>query len=86
VDRDFPDPAAKVATSWFGLHRTAVQWLAAMAGGENGYTLGVVRVDFHSAGCNFTDPPRVTVQVYPRRYAGEPPPQGESILSPWPIH
>jgi len=86
VDRNFNDPAAAAdVTSWFRLDSAHVQWLAAVAGGENGYTLGFVRADFSSGGCESSDPPRVTVQVYPRRYAQQPPPSGPSILRPWPI-
>jgi hypothetical protein len=85
VDRDYDDPTAETVTSWFPFHRVGVQWLAAVAGGENGYTLGIVRVDFRSGGCDFYDPPRVTVQIYPRRYAGQAPTGRESILTPWPI-
>jgi hypothetical protein len=63
-----------------------VQRLAAVAGGENGYTLGAVQVDFRPGGCGFYDPPRVTVQVYPRRPQGQVPPAGPGrILRPWPI-
>jgi len=88
VDRNFGDPASlHGVTSWFRFERlrghSRVLWLAAVAGGENGYTIGIVRVaGFRSGGCSSVDPPRVTVQVYPRRYAGQPPPRGESILSP----
>jgi hypothetical protein len=84
VDRNFNVPTG--ATSWFRFHRTRVQRLAAVAGGENGYTLGAVQADFRSGGCGFYDPPRVTVQVYPRRPQGQVPPAGPgSILRPWRI-
>jgi len=91
IDRTFGDPASlHGVTSWFRFERLRGQprvlWLAAVAGGENGYTIGIVRVaGFRSGGCGSVDPPRVNVQIYPRRYSGQPPPRGESILSPWPF-
>jgi len=84
VDRNFNVPTG--VTSWFRFHAARVQRLAAVAGGENGYTLGAVQADFRSGGCGFYDPPRVTVQVYPRRPQGQIPPAGPGrILRPWPI-
>lgn len=87
VDRNFGDPSfLHGRTSWFRFvplraRRPRVLWLAAVAGGEDGYTIGIVRV---AAGdCSSVDPPSVTVQVYPRRYAGQPPPPAaKSILRP----
>jgi hypothetical protein len=84
VDRSFNVPTG--IPSWFGFQGARVQRLAAVAGGENGYTLGAVQVDFRPGGCGFYDPPRVTVQVYPRRPQGQVPPAGPGrILRPWPI-
>jgi hypothetical protein len=58
VDRTFDDPATVAdVTRWFRFHRAQVEWLAAVAGGENGYTLGFVRADFSSGGCEFYEPP-----------------------------
>lgn len=84
VDRNINVPTG--ATTWFRLRSARVQRLAAVAGGENGYTVGAVQADFRSGGCGFYDPPRVIVQVYPRRPQGEVPPAGPgSILRPWPL-
>lgn len=84
VDRNFDVPGG--GTSWFRPSGARVQRLAAVAGGESGYTLGALQANFDSGGCGFYDPPRVTVQVYPRRPQGEVPPRGPGgILRPWPI-
>lgn len=86
LDRNFNHPTAVAdVTTWFRFDSAHAQWLAATACGENGYTLGFVRADFSSGGCESSDPPRVTVQVYPRRDAQQPPPSGPSSLRPWPI-
>jgi hypothetical protein len=56
-------------TSWFPCRNDDVQWLAAAAGGENETVVGVVRADFgYRGGEPSYSPPRVTVQLYPRRY------------------
>lgn len=57
--------------SWFGYSPERMQWLAAAASGENGTVVGWVRVTgYPSSGRDCTPymPPRVTIQVYPRRY------------------
>ena len=57
-------------TVWFPYRPSRVEWLAAAAGGENGVVVGWVRVAGYSAGegksCVTYDPPRVTIQIYPR--------------------
>lgn len=59
-------------TAWFPYRPSRVEWLAAAAGGENGTVVGWVRVVGYSAhvgkSCSGYAPPRVTVQIYPRRY------------------
>jgi hypothetical protein len=57
-------------TSWFRYSTSRVEWLAAVAGGENGNVVGSVRVvGFPRGGRNCApyDPPRATIQTYPRR-------------------
>jgi hypothetical protein len=57
--------------SWFRYSNRRVEWLAAAAGGENGTVVGWVRVvGYPGAGrnCAAYAPPRVTTQIYPRRY------------------
>ncbi|HZS30000.1 MAG TPA: hypothetical protein VFA37_01945 [Gaiellaceae bacterium] len=57
-------------TAWFPYRPSQVEWLAAAAGGENGVVVGWVRVIGYGAhagkSCSAYDPPRVTVQIYPR--------------------
>jgi hypothetical protein len=56
-------------TAWFPYRPSRVEWLAAAAGGENGVVVGWVRVVGYSTqkSCDAVyDPPRVTVQIYPR--------------------
>jgi hypothetical protein len=57
-------------TAWFPYTPSRIEWLAAAAGGENGVAVGWVRVAGYSAGeaksCVTYDPPRVTIQIYPR--------------------
>lgn len=57
-------------TAWFPYRPKRVEWLAAAAGGENGVVVGWVRVIGHSTrvgkSCSAYDPPRVTVQIFPR--------------------
>ena len=56
-------------TTWFPCRNDNVQRLAVAAGGENGTVVGVVRADFgYRHGEPHYSPPRVTVQLYPRRY------------------
>lgn len=58
-------------TSWFSYSDRRAQWLAAAAGGENGTVVGWVRVVGYPSSrhdCTVYAPPRVTVQIYPRRY------------------
>jgi hypothetical protein len=57
--------------TWFRYSARRVQWLAAAAGGENGTVVGWVRVAGYPRAepdCGPYAPPRVTVQIYPRRY------------------
>ncbi|HUJ55042.1 MAG TPA: hypothetical protein VLW49_03530 [Gaiellaceae bacterium] len=67
-------------TSWFRYTTRRVAWLAAAAGGENGTVVGWVRVVGYSRNSPYacddvSDPPRATVQIYPRDY----PPPGYSL-------
>ena len=59
-------------TSWFPYSGKRIQYLAAGSGGEEGTVVGVVRVNYGSPSrephCFNYAPPRVTVQIYPRRY------------------
>lgn len=58
-------------TSWFGYSDRRVLWLAVAAGGENGTVVGWVRVIGYPSSrhdCTVYAPPRVTAQIYPRRY------------------
>jgi hypothetical protein len=60
-------------TAWFPYRPDRVEWLAAAAGGENGNVVGWVRVlgygtDRANNPCSPNDPPRATVQVYPRGF------------------
>lgn len=61
------------STAWFPYGPNSVEWLAAASGGENGIVVGWVRVVGYSAhvgrSCSGYAPPRVTVQIYPRRSA-----------------
>ncbi len=62
-------------TTWFPSSARRVQQLAAAAGGENGTVVAVVRATGwakHGDACWFFNPPRVTVQLYPRRYYYRP--------------
>lgn len=67
-------------THWFRYTRRRIEWLAAAAGGENGTVVGWVRVIGYSrnslGACDDVhDPPRATIETYPRRY----PPPGFSL-------
>jgi hypothetical protein len=53
VDRNFNVPTG--VTSWFRFRAARVQRLAAVADGEDAYTLGAVQADFRSGGCGFYD-------------------------------
>ena len=56
-------------TTWFPCRNDDVQRLAVAAGGENGAVVGAVRAKFgYSGGQPHYSPPRVSVQLYPRRY------------------
>jgi hypothetical protein len=58
-------------TSWFRYSTRRVLWVAAAADGEDGTVVGWVRVvGYPSSGPNCAPytPPRVTIQIYPRRY------------------
>jgi hypothetical protein len=79
-------------TRWFRYSSHRVQWLAAAAGGEGGVSVGVVRVVFLAGRfgaweCAYHTPPRVTVQMYPRRPWGLKFKNGGpgGMLRPWPI-
>lgn len=60
-------------TTWFRYSRNRVQWLGAVASGEDGAVVGWARVvgyprSSRRGNCDAYDPPRVTVQIYPRSY------------------
>jgi len=58
------------STAWFPYRPNRVEWLAAASAGENGVVVGWVRVVGYGAhagkSCWTYQPPRVTVQIYPR--------------------
>lgn len=60
-------------TVWLPCTRQRVEWLAADAGGENGIVVGTARVDFGPRPPRIGyDPPRLTLDLYPRRSWGDP--------------
>ncbi|HEU5476793.1 MAG TPA: hypothetical protein VFU64_03075 [Gaiellaceae bacterium] len=85
-------PNPPYPTRWFRYSSHRVQWLAAETGGEGGVSAGVVRVVFLAGRfgaweCAYHTPPRVTVQVYPRRPWGQKFKNGGpgGMLRNWPI-
>ncbi len=71
-------------TLWFRYSANRVQWLAAESGGEGGFVVGVVRVDFRTAAarrarsqdCWIFGPPHLTVHFYGHQPLGFDIPHG----------